>query len=54
MGKTCKYQKKYLSLRCQNVVRGRERFAFVAKFGRERFAFVAKFKLDLSDHHTRT
>ena len=43
MGKTCKYQKKYLSLRCQNVVRGRERFAFVAKF-----------KLDLSDHHMRT
>ena len=37
------FQNKFVSLHRQNVVRGRERFAFAAEF-----------KLDLSDHHTRT
>jgi len=38
-----KLQIKFVILQRQNVVRGRERFAFVAIF-----------KLDLSDHYTRT
>ena len=41
--KIWKLSKKCLSLQRQNVVRGRERFAFRAKF-----------KLDLSDYHMRT
>ena len=41
--KIWKFRNKFVSLQRQNVVRGREQFAFGAEF-----------KLDLSDHHMRT